>query len=208
MTSTPTARPCFDSFEGMMRNATGNLAARWSTNTSRGLLVVAAELIAVALLLGSSTFAHGDTIVIKNSNGNKEEYSGSVTDADQDRIVFDVECSGKVREIRWGNTLAELRLNDICRPARMLGAGGFDLECSKPFQVIDNFYEQDMYQTKFTYSHGVLTFNDGGSYDIKNSAITDVKGTRTKVPARKERLTVTITHMRTEGWCSSSGTKR
>ena len=188
----------------MMRSATGSLVARWS---SRGLSVVATELIAVAFLAGSSTFAHGDTIVIKNSNGSREEYSGSVIDADQDRIVFDVECSGKVQEIKWGSTLAELRLNDICKPASMLAAGGFHRECSKTFQLIDNIYEVEMYQTKFTYSHGVLTFNEG-SYDIKNSAITDVKGTRTKVPAQKGRLTVTITHMRTAGWCSSSGTKR
>jgi hypothetical protein len=176
------------------------IARRFTVEWCDRKLAIALVLACTAATQSTALFA--DTIVLKNPNGTEEEYSGSVVSADESLVRFQMECSGTVQNLKWGDRLKSVRLNYQCLPTKPIGAGGFvGIDCRKRFLVIDSVYEEPEYLDKFEYSTGELNTKDGGGYLIQQRAIRDVKGKLTTIPNSK-KFYVDITHMRSTEFCT------
>src|SRR3981081_892763 len=136
----------------------------WEKRTPASRLLCRAPLhvamFATCIIVISAVSGHADTVLLKGSSkGSTEGYFGSAISANQDKVVFDIECSGKKVELFWSKGLTDLTFNKTCKPQGALGAGGFDLDCSKVFMIIDNALEAEVFTHKITYSTGIVTFN-------------------------------------------------
>ena len=165
-------------------------------------------MFATCIIVISAVSGHADTVLLKGSSkGSTEGYFGSAISANQDKVVFDIECSGKKVELFWSKGLTDLTFNKTCKPQGALGAGGFDLDCSKVFMIIDNALEAEVFTSKFTYSAGVVTL-DEGRYNVDQKTFIDAKGKVTKLSVPKETkdpFAVYIIHMRNAwGKCSKN----
>jgi hypothetical protein len=152
--------------------------------------------------------AGADTVVLKNRNKTVEEYSGSVVTADEDKVIIDVECSGKTTELRWNNGLKEIRFNRTCKPEDNVGTGGPEEtpNCSKVFMIAASFYMGNEYTSKFKYRDGIINVSEGWSFYIDQRKFTDTGGRMHQIPAYevssggvksyREPFSIDILHMR------------
>jgi hypothetical protein len=136
-------------------------------------------------------FLLADTIVLKRGK-RLEEYSGTIKSANQEAVVLDLECRGRLKEFHWSQQLFAIQLNSKCKPSQDIGAGGFERDCRKRFLLIDSHYVAENYLNNFKYYSHILEADGRKVLDFERMAFFSEKGSEIKIPKGETDFRVII----------------